>query len=416
MEPTARGPASLAGAPAFLSSPPLSLAERDRRWNAVRQLMEQERVDAIFVAGMGASTADARYLTNLASQPQAPVWVVFPLRGPPIAISRCNPSAANVVPWVADIVPPAASYTGATVDLVRSLHLRHGRLGMVGMEGGRTPAQPSAPNVLAQALVDAAPGVAFVDLSQPLRDLRAYKSAEEVDLLRQSAQTLDAAFDHMDRVARPGMRALDLWAAGVGAVCSVGGEMPVSARWASAARPRALARPVHGVLVQGFVVATELEASRHGYAARAVHPMVIEHCGPTVVELYRALGELWERTVEQIRPGVALGAVQRLVRAYAAPLAKPRGPFRNAAAWLVLGGAGLGYDAPHFDGRSLVTDAEAQVFQEGWAFSLAVWLRADGDGRQYLAGWGDPVVVGAAGCSRLGSRVPGRVQGPIPRP
>jgi hypothetical protein len=135
-----------------------------------------------------------------------------------------------------------------------------------------------------------------------------------------------------------------------------------------------------------------------------------------VVELYRALGELWERTVEQIRPGVELGVVQRQVRAYAAPLAKPRGPFRNAAAWLVLRGAGLGYDAPHFDGRSLATDAGAKVFQEGWAFSLAVWLRADGDGRQYLAGWGDPVVVGAAGCSRLGSRVPGRVQDPIPRP
>jgi Xaa-Pro aminopeptidase len=284
------------------------------------------------------------------------------------------------------------------------------------VEVGRTPANLGAPNELVQALANAVPSLELVDVSAALRDLRAHKSSEEIAQVRHSAQILDAAFEHMDRVAAPQMRAIDLWAVGIGELCRLGSEMPRTARWASAARPRALARPAHGLLPPGLIVAVEMEAAYNGYGARAVHAMAIEKCGPVVEAIYQVLGELWERAAEEIQGDMTVGAVQRRLRARGARLARPRGQFRSATAWLTTFGSGLGRDAPDLVGRDLTSIFSGMTFQEGWAFSLGVWMQVDVDGRQYLAGWEDPVVVGESGAIRLGSRVPGRLGAAVSAP
>jgi Xaa-Pro aminopeptidase len=397
-----------ASATELLSAPALTLAERDRRWDAARQLMERHRVDAIVVTGMS-SAADARYLTNLPAGPERPVWAVFPLQGQPRAVYPCHVPPSDSDPWITDVSRPEGTFADAVTEMLRGIRVRFGSLGMIGVDQDSPETHLGAACGLVRDVMGSGSELKLVDLAKPLRDLRAHKSNEETALLGQAARTLDAAFGHIGRVAAPGMRALDLWAAGVGALCRLSGEVPTATRWAATARPRDLARPAQGRLVPGICAAAELEAACRGYAARAIHVIPIETRGLIVAEIYRIVGELWERAVDAIKPGVTVGDVQRLIRLRGARLARPRGTFRSATAWIALYGAGLGHDAPHIVGRYLSRGDAAEEFHQDWAFSLAVGVRADVDGRQYLAVWEDPVVVGADRCSRLGSRLPGGV-------
>jgi Xaa-Pro aminopeptidase len=371
--------------------------------------MDDQRVDALLIIGIGAGAANARYLTGLPSRPGAPLWTLFPLHGGPTVIGSRSAARAQSADWVADVVPAAASYRYATIPLLQGLPLRQRRLGIVGLEPGETPAEIGAPAALVQDMLEATPGLELVDLSAPLRALRSRKSQEELALLRHSAWMLDTAFNHMDQVAAPAMSALELWAAGVSELCRLGSEMPPATRWAAAARPRALARPAHAWLAPGFVVTAELMGSSQGYAAQAVHTSAIAAPGRMVSVIYQEVGALWERALAAIEPGVPVSTVQGLVRTGAARLVKPRGGYRGATAWLSLHGAGLGGDTPRLDGRSLGSAVGAVPLEAEWAFSLGVWLRADVDGRQYLAGWEDPIFVSPHGGMRLGSRPPARL-------
>jgi hypothetical protein len=165
------------------------------------------------------------------------------------------------------------------------------------------------------------------------------------------------------------------------------------------------------MLVPGMVVACELEAIAHGYAARAVHALAVGEAGPVLPELYGIVGSLWERAYTELRPGISIGAIEGELRAQVRQLVKPRGPLRNASAQLTLSGAGLGADLPRYAGTEGRTSPSPTVtspaVDEGWICSLGITLRADVEGRQYLASRSDPVAVTSAGCVRLGGRPPG---------
>lgn len=390
---------------ASVQSAPLalpSLAERDRRWSAVRWLMERGQIDALLVAGIGDAQADARYLTNIPSTPRAPVWLVWPDQGQPIALCRRTPVGTGEIPWVECWEAGANSEMSVALDFVRRLPLRHRRLGAIGLGAAGAEAERLRA-MMARTVSD----VDVVDCTDALQRLRAHKSDEEIALLQQAAGALDAAFGHMDRVARSGIPTHELWAAGVGAICRLTGEMPRSTRWATAARPRLLTRPSGGLLVTGMLAIGQFEAVSGGYAVRAAHAVAIDACGPITAELYATLGGLWIQALEAVQPGSTFGAVQRRVRAAALKAMRARGPSNTVTAWVSVHGAGLGADLPRLDGRRTSPSGSLPAFEPGWAFSLAVWLRATVEGRQYLTVWEDPVVVGPTGAIRLGSRAPG---------
>src|SRR5438034_7746422 len=79
--------------------PRFSLAERDRRWKAVRELMREHRLDVIVTPqNSGHSTdyqANSRYLTHVGGGGDADVAAVFPLDGEVTAIATSGAALAH---------------------------------------------------------------------------------------------------------------------------------------------------------------------------------------------------------------------------------------------------------------------------------------------------------------------------------
>ncbi len=385
--------------------PTLSLGERDRRWTAVRDGLERARVEALVIAGRGAASADLRYLTDLSLPEGSPRVLVLPRVGSPVVVHTVPAFRETSAPaWLDELIVPAPNLREAVVDRLRAASASK-RLAVAGLISDPLTGDAAAPAAFVNALRESLPGIELVDFTDELRQLRSLKSNEEINLLRHSAQLLDAAFAAMDTTARPGLTAHELWAVGIGTLCRLGSELSGYNRWASGARPRALARPAHGLLAPGFVVACELEAVSHGYGARALHARAIGTSGPVVPELYCILGELWEAIRSSIEPDVPVSVLQRQLRTRTSRLVKQYPALRSVSTRLALHGAGLGADLPAITGSSRLS-LGSQLIRAGWACSLAVSLRAIVEGRQYLASWADPIVIAPHGAVRLGRRAP----------
>ncbi|MEJ2101722.1 MAG: M24 family metallopeptidase, partial [Desulfobacterales bacterium] len=60
-------------------------------------------------------------------------------------------------------------------------------------------------------LVKHLPGVRFVDLTDPIDQLKGVKSAEELDLIRATAALQDAAIAHVKSKIKPGLRDFEVY-------------------------------------------------------------------------------------------------------------------------------------------------------------------------------------------------------------
>ena len=95
--------------------PRFSLAERDRRWKAVRDLMLQQRLDVIVTPqNSGHSTdyqANSRYLTHVGGGGDADFAAIFPLEGEVTAIATsAAPRWPTVQDWTNDVREARRNY------------------------------------------------------------------------------------------------------------------------------------------------------------------------------------------------------------------------------------------------------------------------------------------------------------------
>ena len=88
--------------------PRFSLAERDRRWKAVREKMAEQHIDVIVTPqNTGHSMdfqANTRYLTHCGGGGDADIAAVFPLNGAVTAIATsANPRWTTTQDWTRDV-------------------------------------------------------------------------------------------------------------------------------------------------------------------------------------------------------------------------------------------------------------------------------------------------------------------------
>ncbi|MGH7455889.1 MAG: hypothetical protein ACRENG_31320, partial [bacterium] len=127
--------------------PRFSLAERDRRWKAVRERMAQQRLDVIVTPqNTGHSMdyqANTRYLTHVGGGGDSDIAAVFPLQGEVAAIATsAAPRWPTVQDWTMDVREARRNYGKVVVEKLKELNVEHGRIGITGLgevEGTRTP-------------------------------------------------------------------------------------------------------------------------------------------------------------------------------------------------------------------------------------------------------------------------------------
>src|SRR5438132_13659306 len=106
--------------------PRFSLAERDRRWKAVRELMREHRLDVLVTPqNSGHSTdfqANSRYLSHVGGGGDADIGVVFPLEGEVTAVATSAKLRwPNVQNWVTDVRAARRNYGRVMVERLREL-------------------------------------------------------------------------------------------------------------------------------------------------------------------------------------------------------------------------------------------------------------------------------------------------------
>ena len=124
-----------------MQAPRFSIAERDRRWAAVRKLMEERRFDCLLIPHNTGEwdnyQSDTRYLSCIGGGGAATA-MIFPLEGEPIAIVR-EPRRIGwwreQQNWVSDVRAPSKfSWAGVFKDALDERRLTSSRIGIVGIK------------------------------------------------------------------------------------------------------------------------------------------------------------------------------------------------------------------------------------------------------------------------------------------
>ncbi|MGA9795976.1 MAG: M24 family metallopeptidase [Rhizomicrobium sp.] len=214
---------------------PISTAELERRWRAVREAMQRERIDALLIQNTNDYLGGyIKWFTDLPATTGYPITVIFPLDGPMTYISQgslnldreISPSGNQQFRGVGRVMgaPGYASaafsaryeaeateraferFAGTTIGLVGQMHtaylLDHLRRGALSKSH-------------------------FVQACDVVDPLKCEKSEEEIALIRRTAEMQDACMRIVCEAIRPGMRDIEVGAIAECAGRSLGSEQGI---------------------------------------------------------------------------------------------------------------------------------------------------------------------------------------------
>src|SRR4051812_44706306 len=215
-----------------VSTAAFSMAERDRRWAAVRAIMArpQWNLDAIITVGSDGGGNAARYLTQVGNRPggDSSPEVVFPRdAAQPVYVqvgqarNRDRRKARNAQ-WIADgkllITADDGPEILAKVMASRGLDRTGARIGVASLSGSRFNENGSVSVTYLDKLKAALPGAVFVAIDQwgpesgPVEESAMLKGAEEHAVIRRIIATAEQGLTAMVAAARAGARQqADLW-------------------------------------------------------------------------------------------------------------------------------------------------------------------------------------------------------------
>lgn len=390
--------------------PRFSLAERDRRWKAVRDRMRGQGIDVIVVPNnTGHSTdfqSNARYLTHVGGGGDADVAVVFPLEGEVTAVATsAAPRWPTVQEWTKDVREARRRYGKVVADRLKELGGDRARIGITGLGGGTRTPEGTIGHQFWTQIRDGFPNADIVDATPILTEVRYVKSAEEIEILTKSMELVERGYDAILATARPGVKDWEVWAAAQYAMMKGGSEMPVHCNWVSGKNPiRTLTRPSHRRLERGDLIINELEASWVGYRSQGVQPVFVEEIDPVHAELFKVQRQIFEALIGKLRPGVSVRELSEWTEEAAKKAAPNNGPAAGARGKLTMHGRGAGDDGPIITGHAREPHQLAVTLQENMVFIFKPSAETP-DGVPFaICTWGDTVVIGANGGRRLGKR------------
>ncbi|HEY7164068.1 MAG TPA: M24 family metallopeptidase [Candidatus Binatia bacterium] len=389
--------------------PRFSLAERDRRWRAVRALMRQQNIGAIVTPNNTGHSMDfqanTRYLTHCGGGGDADVAAVFPLEGEVTAIATTAVIRwSTVQEWTTDIREARRNYGRVIVERLKELKVDRSRIGITGLgevEGTRTPEGTISYGMWKQ-IRDAFPQAQFVDATGLLAEIRYIKSAEEIDVLTKSMEIVERAYEAEVKAARAGARDWDVWAETQCALMHGGSEMPVHCNWISGKNvKRTLTRPSMRILERGDLIINEVEASWIGYRSQGVQPVFVEVADPMHLELIKVQREVFNRVLESLKPGITVRELAEVTESTGKRAAPASGRAAGATGQLTMHGRGAGDDGPIITSHAKSPQQLAVALRENMVFIFKpAAIATDGS----ICTWGDTVVVTQNGGRRLGKR------------
>ncbi|MGH7089699.1 MAG: aminopeptidase P family N-terminal domain-containing protein, partial [Stellaceae bacterium] len=218
--------------------PRQSLAERDRRWAAVRRRMTEQRLDCLVLTGWPVmydfNVANARYLCPVGGNSTHNI-LVFPIDREPTCFVFSAVGLQYwfaVQDWVKDVRPRTGPWGDTVVTRLKELGLARGTIGLDGLAG---PLDPDGwlPHSMYERMRSGLPEANLVAIDDLMEMVRAVKSAEEIAVLRKAAALGDAMLARCRATARAGTKECEVYAGMREAMLAGGGEEPTLFLWAS---------------------------------------------------------------------------------------------------------------------------------------------------------------------------------------
>ena len=179
----------------------LSNKEKEVRYQAVRQEMANHGLDAIIVRGSSAIRGDGasfRFLTDFPNINIPLVLFFFRNEGEkPILLveSRFQAKRAKKYSWIED-VRLSFNFFQSVLEILKEKHLDQATVGIDGLH--------NFPFLWGQKIEELFPQLKLVEFGPTLKQLRAYRTPEEIRLVKKSAALVDLAFTKGIKQIKPG--------------------------------------------------------------------------------------------------------------------------------------------------------------------------------------------------------------------
>jgi Xaa-Pro aminopeptidase len=402
--------------------PEFSLEERDRRWNIGRQIMEEMDLEGLVIFGSREGAFPAPFsMDNYFTNDRPGAIVVFPRDGEPHVLAfalAVNDHMQAMGRGEAVWIRPEHFYAGAPNGkllslLIQEVGMGHGRVGVIGLE----PYPPfyfdgAIPYPMWKTVLDSLPEATFEKVGHRFFELTAARSAEELEVLRWSAEVGESMSVAMRDATRPGVTEGDIYSAIVGTCPKhVGFTAEILLQsgkdFISFGPPSWNYRPhAPRVIEDGDIVAGEIFSSLGMLETQHQATVAIGEVHEDYERAADVARASYEAGVEALRPGHTFGDV---VDAMQAPLKKAGGYnvhplIHSINPFGLVCGFGKGFNQVEGSDRYPLA-AEVPMFgtdvemQEGMCFSVEPSCMF---GRRYV-NLGGTVVVGEEGGVELNS-------------
>jgi len=385
-----------AGATVFIWSG-YSLAERDRRWRAVRENAGKADFDCILVPlGNG---VDGRYMTQLRCSA-----VALPTDGrPPIVIADRRSSNS----WVPDPWQTGREWAEPMREALRDLAMERARIGVVGLKGGLATHCSSIDGVinhtaLAQVMNEL-PNATFENATDIVGSVRYVKSEEEIAFVRRSAGVAAAGLDELINLARPGVDAGVLYADVTARLLELRSEyypLTLTLDSIGTSKPTRYTNPPIGKrLASDALIISEVNAILGAQLTQVCQPILLGKVPEAWKSVIALQKEIYEAGLEMIKPGTTFGALTDFVNTF--------GPKRKMKTVVQMHGCGYGDDGPVLTAKPQGNQVRDLRIEERNTF---VWkpIAMSADERIRFA-WGGPVLVTGKSTEALFTRTHGMV-------
>jgi len=390
--------------PSELPVPRFSLAERDRRWAAVRANMARDGVDALVcVYHTGHHNhwqADTQYLTQIGGN-NVDASLVFPLVGEPTGFV-INPfyEGPAARDWMSDFRPTRRAWGDMIAQRLQELHLESGRIAISGLRDHLRAPEGIVPSGTLDRIREQLPEAEIVNGTWICQEPRMRKSAEEVAFLDKSIELIERSVDAMYRTARPGVRECEVYAWMLFEQVANGGDMPTLLSWLSGPWGRVSQRVLQAtqrVLQPNDMIFNEIEARYGGYCAQQVQPMCVGHAPAIVKEMFEWQREAFEAVREIMKPGTTFDELIEMGKI----VGRKSDKFQSS---VTMHGRGLGEDWPLIPGR-YSPEIGRMPLEERMVFIMKPTVtEKNAQFRGEGVVWGDTIEVTASGGRRMGKR------------
>jgi len=179
----------------------LSPREKESRFKAVRGEMARQGVDVLIARGSSAVRGDGaafRFLTDF-SNINIPLVLIFfrdTARSPILLVeSRFQAMRAAKNSWAGDI-RLSTNFFHSLTEVLKEKGLERAIIGIDGLH--------NFPYLWGQKIEEMFPGITLTEFGPVLKQLRAYRTPEEIKLVRKSAALVDLAFTEGIKKIKPG--------------------------------------------------------------------------------------------------------------------------------------------------------------------------------------------------------------------